>query len=59
MFSNTSKHSGADFFSIVKSKDDIRPPFAGQSAMRSDCRLTFHPMPNNAANKRLALTDGQ
>jgi hypothetical protein len=36
-------HSGADFFTVVKREDDIRPPLAGQGAVRTGLPLDFPP----------------
>jgi hypothetical protein len=37
------KHAGADFFTVVKRKDDIRAPLAGQGAAGTGLPLDFPP----------------
>jgi hypothetical protein len=39
----TSKHSRADFLAVVKSEEDIGPPFAGQSTVRARLPFEFPP----------------
>lgn len=52
------KHSGADFFAVVEREDNIRPPLAGQGAVRTGLTLDFPPKAKQCANNRLALMEG-